>query len=62
MAECVVKIRVDEKLRDEASEIYGRLGMDLSTAVQIFFRRSVAERGIPFAMSLGSDGGGGAAE
>lgn len=52
MASSVMQIRVDEKLRSEASEIYERLGIDLPTAVRMFLKRSVLDNGIPFSMTL----------
>ena len=54
MASTLVQIRVDEKLKDDVSAVYENLGLDLSTAVRIFFKRSVAENGIPFSMKLGN--------
>lgn len=48
MATTVLQVRIDEKLKDEASEIFENLGMDLPTAIRVFLKRSVAERGIPF--------------
>ena len=54
MSGALVQIRVDEKLKEDAAAVYERLGLDLSTAVRIFFKRSVAENGIPFSMKLGN--------
>ncbi len=55
MANTLVQIRIDDKLKDDVSEIYEQLGLDLSTAVRIFFKRTVAENGIPFTMKLNCD-------
>ena len=55
MANTLVQIRVDDKLKDDVSAIYDQLGLDLSTAVRIFFKRTVAEQGIPFTMKLNYD-------
>ncbi len=55
MASALVQIRVDDKLKSEVSAIYDRLGLDLSTAVRIFFKRTVVEQGIPFSMRLDFD-------
>lgn len=52
MASSVMQIRVDEQLRNEAAEIYDRLGIDLPTAVRMFIKRSVMVNGIPFSMTL----------
>lgn len=52
MASSVVQIRVDEQLRNEATEVYEKLGIDLPTAVRMFLKRSVLDNGIPFKMTL----------
>lgn len=52
MASTLVQIRVDEKLKNDVTAVYEQLGLDLSTAVRIFFKRSIAENGIPFSMKL----------
>lgn len=55
MANSLIQLRVDEKLKTEATDIYERLGLDLPTAIRIFLTRSVEERGIPFNMKLKDD-------
>ena len=46
MAEQVlVQVRVDKKLKEEVSEIYEMLGLDLPTAIRMFLVRSKLERG-----------------
>lgn len=52
MATSIVQFRVDEELKTEATAIYEKLGIDLSTAVRMFLKRSVMENGIPFPMTL----------
>lgn len=52
MASSVVQIRVDEQLRNEAAEVYEKLGIDLPTAIRMFLKRSVLDNGIPFKMTL----------
>ena len=48
MAEQVlVQVRVDKKLKEEVSEIYEMLGLDLPTAIRMFLVRSKLERGLP---------------
>ena len=44
----LLQIRVDEELKNQASSIYNELGIDLSTAVRMFLKKSVMEGGIPF--------------
>ena len=52
MATSIVQFRVDDDLKNEAIEIYDRLGIDLSTAMRMFLKRTVSVNGIPFAMVL----------
>ena len=52
MAASTVQVRIDEELKEKATEIYDELGMDLSTAVRLFLKRSVLVRGVPFPMVL----------
>lgn len=48
----VVQARVDKALKQEVTEIYEALGMDLPTAIRMFFVRSKMVRGIPFETTL----------
>lgn len=52
MASTLVQIRVDEDLKNEATQIFEQLGLDLPTAFRIFLKKSVEERGVPFAMKI----------
>ena len=52
MATTLVQVRVDEDLKNQATSVYDALGMDLSTAVRIFLKRSVMVNGVPFSMTL----------
>ena len=55
MATSLLQVRVEDSLKSEAATIYEDLGIDLSTAVRMFLKRSVMEQGIPFSMKLGDD-------
>lgn len=44
----VLQVRVDNELKNQASAIYNELGMDLSTAIRMFLKKSVMAGGIPF--------------
>lgn len=52
MATSIVQFRIDDDLKLEATAIYEKLGIDLSTALRMFLKRSVIENGIPFSMTL----------
>lgn len=44
----VLQVRVDEKLKNQATLVYNELGIDLSTAIRMFLKKSVLIGGIPF--------------
>ena len=46
-----VTIRVDEELKKQADSLFNDLGMNLSTACNIFLKQSVREQGMPFVIS-----------
>ncbi len=50
MAKVSTNIGLDEDLKKEAQELFGELGLDLTTAVTIFLKQSVREGRIPFAI------------
>ena len=50
MATSIIQVRVDDKLKAEATALYEKLGIDLSTAMRMFLKRSVSVNGIPFSM------------
>ena len=52
MATSLVQVRIDEDLKTQATALYDKLGMDLSSAVRIFLKRSVMVNGVPFDMTL----------
>ena len=43
-----VTLRVDEDLKKQAEALFSELGMNLTTAFNIFLRQSVREQQIPF--------------
>ena len=43
----LIQVRVDKALKEEVSEIYEMLGLDLPTAIRMFLVRSKLERGLP---------------
>ena len=44
----VVQVRIDEDVKSQAVEVLNNLGMDTTTAINIFFRQVIAEKGLPF--------------
>ena len=47
-----VTFRMDSKVKAQADELYASLGMDMSTAVNMFVRQCLRERQLPFQPSL----------
>ena len=52
MATSLLQVRVEDSLKDEAAQVFERLGIDTSTAVRMFLKRAIMENGIPFKMTL----------
>lgn len=48
-----ISIRMDAELKAAAEALFEELGMNLSTAFNIFVRQSLREGGIPFMISEG---------
>ena len=48
----IVQFRVDDDIKKKASELYESLGIDLSTALRSFLRRSIIVRGFPYPMTI----------
>ena len=47
-----INIRVDSELKRKAESVYAELGMNLSTALNVFLRASVRSNGLPFDLRL----------
>ena len=48
MANSNINIRVDSNVKAQAQRLFADLGMDLTTAVNVFLRQSIEQGGIPF--------------
>jgi len=46
-----VTIRVDKDLKEHAEFLFERLGMNMTTALNVFLRKAVDESAIPFTVS-----------
>lgn len=47
-----VNIRVDEDIKKDVEVLFNSLGLNISTAVNMFFRQSLMEEAIPFQSKL----------
>ena len=47
-----LSIRMDRELKEQAENLFSELGMNMTTALNIFVRQSVRQGKIPFEISL----------
>ncbi len=52
MAPVSTNIKIDPELKKEAQELFNELGMNLTTAVNIFLAQAVREQAIPFKVGM----------
>jgi DNA-damage-inducible protein J len=50
-----VNIRVDDQLKEQGERLFNALGMNLTTAINIFISQSVREGRIPFMVTTKPD-------
>lgn len=48
----LIQIRVDTELKEQASEIFEKIGIDIPTAIRMFFKATVREQGLPFGTNV----------
>lgn len=44
----IINVRVDENVKKQANELFEDLGLDMSTALNLFLRQAIRYGGIPF--------------
>ena len=52
MATIPTQIRIDKTVKEQANTLFADLGMDMSSAVNIFLRQCVLRGGLPFSVEL----------
>jgi DNA-damage-inducible protein J len=43
-----LNIRVDSDVKQRAAELFAKMGLDMTSAIEMFLRQSLKENGIPF--------------
>jgi DNA-damage-inducible protein J len=43
-----VNVKIDSGVKELASQLLGRMGLDQTTAIDLFYRQIIAERRLPF--------------
>ena len=51
----VLQIRLNDELKNQATAVYNELGIDISTAVRMFLKKSVSVGGLPFETKVDSE-------
>jgi DNA-damage-inducible protein J len=51
MSKALISVRTDAELKERSQKLFADLGLDLSTAVNMFLRQSLVDEGIPFRVS-----------
>lgn len=52
MATTNLNIRTDKDIKEQAEMIFLELGLNMTTAINMFLRTTIRENGIPFALKL----------
>ena len=52
MASTNLNIRMDKEIKDPAEKIFNELGLNMTTAINVFLRASIRVHGIPFDLKL----------
>ena len=52
MATTNLNIRTDKDVKDQAEMIFNELGLNMTTAINMFLRTTIREHGIPFSLKL----------
>ena len=52
MATTNLNIRTDKAIKNQAEEIFNELGLNMTTAINMFLRTAIREHGIPFELKL----------
>lgn len=47
-----LNIRTDKDIKEAAEKIFSELGLNMTTAINIFLRQAIRENGIPFELKL----------
>lgn len=50
-----LQVRLDDRLKKKAENIFEKLGIDTPTAIRIFFMKVVDVGGIPFSLRMADD-------
>ena len=52
MSKTSMSIRLDSEVKEQAQQVFNHLGMDMTTAINIFLRQAIQYQGLPFDVRL----------
>ena len=52
MSKTSMSIRLDSEVKEQAQRVFNNLGMDMTTAINIFLRQAIQYQGLPFDVRL----------
>ncbi|HEU6834235.1 type II toxin-antitoxin system RelB/DinJ family antitoxin [Streptococcus pneumoniae] len=52
MSKMSISIRLDSEVKEQAQQVFNNLGMDMTTAINIFLRQAIQYQGLPFDVRL----------
>ena len=52
MSKTSMSIRLDSEVKEQAQQVFNHLGMDMTTAINIFLRQAIQYQGLPFYVKI----------
>ena len=52
MSKTSMSIRLESQVKEQAQQVFNNLGMDMTTAINIFLRQAIQYQGLPFDVRL----------
>lgn len=52
MATIPTQIRIDKTVKEDANSLFSQLGLDMSSAINMFLRQCILRGGLPFSVEL----------
>ncbi|HEW0744879.1 TPA: type II toxin-antitoxin system RelB/DinJ family antitoxin [Streptococcus pneumoniae] len=52
MSKMSMSIRLDSEVKEQVQQVFSNLGMDMTTAINIFLRQAIQYQGLPFDVRL----------
>ena len=52
MANTSMNIRMDSEVKKQAEELFSEIGMNMTTAINIFLKQAIRQNGIPFELKI----------